>query len=44
MGERFVDSAARFYLLDSLGLDATRTGLVNGFANIPWQLKSLFGL
>ena len=44
MGERFLFSAQSFYVLDSLGLDATTAGLISGFANVPWQLKSLFGL
>ena len=44
MGERFLFSAQNFYVLDSLGLDAASAGIIDGFANVPWQLKSLFGL
>ena len=44
MGERFLFSAQNFYVLDSLGLMRRYAGIIDGFANVPWQLKSLFGL
>eukprot|EP00966_Prymnesium_polylepis_P199837 4631272-Prymnesium_polylepis.1 len=49
MGEAFVgisvNSGARGYFLqDVMGLSSARRGQLEGFAHIPWQLKSLFGL
>ena len=44
IGGRFLFSAQEFFVLDSLGLDSATYGQLYSFANIPWQLKSLFGL
>ena len=44
LGNRLTSSARGYYLLDGLGLDSAQMGHLSGFAGIPWQLKSLFGL
>ena len=44
IGNRLTRSAANYYLLDSINLDSAQMGHLSGFAGIPWQLKSLFGL
>lgn len=44
IGNRLNGSARSYYLLDSIGLDSAQMGSLSGFAGIPWQLKSLFGL
>lgn len=44
IGESLVYFVRQYYILDTLGLSATRMGQVLGFAGIPWQLKSLFGV
>eukprot|EP00965_Chrysotila_dentata_P215442 6188785-Pleurochrysis_carterae.AAC.3 len=41
---RLVRVARDYWLLDGLGLSSSLRGRVIGFSNIPWQLKSLFGL
>ena len=44
IGEGLVYYARRYYLLDDVGLPSKDVGQLLGFAGIPWQLKSLFGL
>src|SRR6056297_546896 len=44
IGNRLNGSARSYYLLDSIGLNSAQMGHLSGFAGIPWQLKSLFGL
>ncbi len=44
MGEKLVYGGKQYYMLDSLGLSSAQYGRVDGFAHIPWELKSLFGL
>ena len=44
IGEGLVYYVRRYYLLDDVGLTSRRVGQLLGFAAIPWQLKSLFGL
>ena len=44
VGEGFIYFARRYYLLDDVGLSPKHTTQLLGFASIPWQLKSLFGL
>lgn len=44
VGEKLVFGGKQYYMLDSLGLSSATYGRVDGFAHIPWELKSLFGL
>ena len=44
VGLKMVGVAKSYYLLDTLGLTSATLGQLNGFAHIPWQLKSIFGL
>ena len=44
LGEALLEAATNNFLLDVLHFDVATTEQVTGFARIPWQLKSLFGL
>jgi len=44
IGNRLGSTARGYYLLDTIGLNSAQMGHLAGFAGIPWQLKSLFGL
>ena len=44
IGEGLVYFARRYYLLNEVGLSSAAVGQLLGFAGIPWQLKSLFGV
>ena len=44
IGNKLVDMAQKYYLLEGLGLSSSQAGLIQAAAVIPWQLKSLFGL
>ena len=44
VGEALVYYARRYYLLDDVGLSSKHVSQLLGFAGMPWQLKSLFGL
>jgi Na+/melibiose symporter-like transporter len=44
IGNKLVQTAQNYYLLEGLGLSSERAGLIQAAAVIPWQLKSLFGL
>ena len=43
-GESFLEASTSYLLIDTLQLEAGHAETVRGFARIPWQLKSLFGL
>jgi hypothetical protein len=44
IGEALLFYVQRYYLLDDVGMSSRQMGQVTGFAGIPWQLKSLFGV
>lgn len=44
VGEACLFTAQKYYLFDDLKLTPTRYSKVDGFANIPWQVKALFGM
>ena len=43
-GETFIYGARKYFLMDEVGMDAAQFGRLVGAAQVPWQLKSLFGL
>ena len=44
VGESLMFYARRYYMLDNVGIDSKTYGQLIGFGDIPWQLKSLFGV
>ena len=44
VGQSLVESAMDYYLVDDLRLSTATAERLRGFARIPWQLKSLFGV
>lgn len=44
VGEGLIAYARRYYLLDDVGIESKTYGQLVGFGDIPWQLKSLFGV
>ena len=43
-GEAFIYGAQQYFLMDVVGMDAVQFGRLTGAAQVPWHLKSLFGL
>ena len=43
-GEAFIYGAQQYFLMDDVGMDAVQYGRLTGAAQVPWHLKSLFGL
>ena len=44
VGEACLFTAQKYYLFDDLRLTPARYSKVDGFANIPWQVKALYGM
>ncbi|GBG33520.1 Folate-biopterin transporter 1, chloroplastic [Hondaea fermentalgiana] len=48
MGEAFFEFGGRYLLSDEppagFGLNASRIESIQGFANVPWQIKSVYGI
>mmetsp|Transcript_9633 Transcript_9633/g.39271 ORF Transcript_9633/g.39271 Transcript_9633/m.39271 type:complete len:721 (-) Transcript_9633:977-3139(-) len=44
VGEAFLFGAQRYFFLDDLGVSAARYTQYDGFANIPWQIKAIYGM
>ena len=44
VGEACLFTAQKYYLFDDLKLTPAKYSKVDGFANIPWQVKALYGM
>ena len=44
VGEACLFTAQKYYLFDNLKLTPARYSKVDGYANIPWQVKALYGM
>ena len=44
VGEACLFTAQKYYLFDDLKLTPSKYSKVDGFANIPWQIKALYGM
>ena len=44
VGEACLFTAQKYYLFDDLKLTPSKYSKVDGFANIPWQVKALYGM
>ena len=44
VGEACLFTAQKYYLFDDLKLTPAKYSKVDGFANIPWQIKALYGM
>jgi len=44
LGESFLFGSERYLLTDELGVGAARYTQIDAFANIPWQIKALYGM
>ena len=44
VGEALLFSAQKYFFLDDLGLSAARASQLDGFSNIPWQVKAVYGM
>ncbi|KAJ8606091.1 hypothetical protein CTAYLR_005189 [Chrysophaeum taylorii] len=44
VGEALLFGAQRYYFLDVVGSSAARYTQIDGFTNIPWQIKAIYGM
>ncbi|EGB07924.1 hypothetical protein AURANDRAFT_2498, partial [Aureococcus anophagefferens] len=44
VGEALLFGAQKYFFLDDLGLSAARASQLDGFSNIPWQIKAVYGM
>mmetsp|Transcript_118 Transcript_118/g.430 ORF Transcript_118/g.430 Transcript_118/m.430 type:complete len:270 (-) Transcript_118:6-815(-) len=44
LAEALLFNSEKYYLLDDKGLSAARYTQIDGFSNIPWQVKALYGM
>jgi len=44
VGEALLFTAQKYYFLDDLKLTPARASQLDGFANIPWQIKAVYGM
>lgn len=44
MGEAFVGQSQRYYFFDIIKTTPARFTQIEGFTNIPWQIKALYGM
>lgn len=44
MGETFLFQAQKYYFFDTIKVNASRYSQIDGFTNIPWQIKAIYGM